>query len=391
MMIFRFLLLPPLVAFSLPALAEDSQLVFGGDHYAAGQTTTVRKPVEGDAFVAGYHATLSAPVTGSAHLAGFNASSENDIGQNLYALGFAVDVNGPVEGNVSATGNTVDIARAATIGGNARLSGASVKLEAPVQGSAVVAADVFSLSSEIGGDFSFYGRALNFEPGARVTGALHIHAPEPIEVPASVADASRVTFSALEDTDYVAEAGRTAESVARGYWPALWGVAIVLLLLILSGAMLIAFAPGRLETIHTTAETRPFRSLGWGALTFAMLLGLVPLSALTVIGIVALPLIFFFIAALLGLAYVMGAYLIGTRVARAFLTIDTNAKRLGVMTGSIIIAVLLAVLPIIGWFLILLIVTLGLGSTARTIVVPRNSHAAPTSFADPVGGPRTAS
>lgn len=381
----RLLLLAPLlVCLALPTRAQDDSLALGGDQYSSGQTTRIGDAVTGDAFAAGYDVTLDAPVGGSAHLAGFNVNADERIEQNLYAAGFDISIDGAVAGNVSAAGNSVNLAPTARVGGNARLAGASVTLEAPVAGAVLVASENLTLSSTVSGDLVFYGRTLTFSPGARVLGALDLHAPEPITVPASVASEDRVTYTVLEDADYVGEAGRTAGNVVRGFWPAFWGLAVFWLLLVLGGAFLIAFMPRRLSTMHLMADTKPFRSLGWGALTFAMLLGLVPLAAMTIIGIFALPFVFVFIAVAFGLAYAMGAYLVGTRVAKAFVTVDTNLKRLAVMAGSIVLAVLLGLLPVLGWLITLLFTTFGLGATARTIVVPRDGAGTGPTRTDPV-------
>ena len=382
----KFVIAALLSLLALPALAQQETLALGGDHFGAGQTSTLGEDVTGDAFLAGYDVTLNAPVGGSAHLAGFHVKAGGPIEQNLYAAGFDVEVERAVSGNLSAAANAITLDSAARIGGNARLAGATVTLAGPVDGAVLVAAETLTLSSAISGDLVFYGRTITFAPGARVEGALDLHAPAPIAVPQSVAPDERVTYSVLEDTDYVGEAGKTAGNVVRGFWPALWGIAAFWLLLVLGGAIVIAFMPRRLDAMHLMAETRPFRSLGWGALTFAMLLGLVPLAVMTIVGIFMLPFVLVFIAVALGLAYAMGAYLVGTRVARAFLPIDSNLKRLGVMAASIIVAVGLGLLPILGWLFTLLFTTFGLGATARTIVMPRDGVRADVSRPGTAGG-----
>ncbi len=361
-----------LLALASPTAAQDGvRLVFGNDHYAAGQQTRQAMPVPGDMFLAGYDVTLAAPVRGSAHMGGFNVTSNAEVDTNLYMAGFTANVNAPVAGNVTATGSTVSVAENAAIAGNARLSGASVTLAGPVGGSALVAADALTLAGSIDGDFNFYGRTITFEPGAQVAGNVTIHAPEEISIPASVAPASRVSFERLEDVDYVGEAGRTAENVARGLWPVIGGLIAFMLILVLAGAVLLALFPHRIATMQAMAATRPFRSIGWGILTFAMLLGLVPVTALTVIGILALPVVFIFIVLCFGFAYVLGIYLVGTRIAGSFAELSTNPKRLGVLAGSLVIAVLLGFVPFIGWLLTLMLMIFGLGATTRTMIMPR--------------------
>ena len=62
-----------------PVFADQQSLVFGGDTYAAGQTTTINTPALRDAFEAGYDVTLAAPVTGNAHLAGYDVHTTGTL------------------------------------------------------------------------------------------------------------------------------------------------------------------------------------------------------------------------------------------------------------------------------------------------------------------------
>ena len=45
------------------AMADQVNLAFGGDAYAAGQTATLSQPVARDAFAAGFTVALGAPVS----------------------------------------------------------------------------------------------------------------------------------------------------------------------------------------------------------------------------------------------------------------------------------------------------------------------------------------
>lgn len=366
-----FLMVVLLGAFASTASAQNQQFTLGGDRFGAGDQTGIDTPVQGDAFIAGSDVVLSAPVDGSAHMAGFNVNSNAAIGSNFYGAGFTVNITAPVDGNVTAAGRTVALSRAATVGGNVRIAGASVSLAPPVEGAVLVSAETLTLSGTIAGDFSFFGRTIEFAPGARIDGAVDIHAPEAIAVPASVAPADRVSYASLEDSSYVDHAGRTAETIMRGFWPMVAGFAAVLIVLVLIGAILMAFFPRRLENMQLASEAKPLRSFGWGILTFAMLLGLVPLVAMTIVGILVVPFVVLAIVVCLGLAFVLGAYLVGTRVARTFAVIDTNLKRLAVMAASLVAVVVLGLIPFIGWLLSLLVVTFGLGAAVRTMIAPR--------------------
>jgi len=370
-----------------PAGADEARLTFGGDHYAAGQTTSIATPVDRDAFIIGSDVTLAGPVAGDAHIAGFDVNSGATIAGDLYAAGFSVSVAGGVGGDVTAAGNSVTLRSAAPVGGNVRLAGAHLTIATPVGGSALVTGQSLTLDAAISGDFSFFGETLTFGPGARVDGTLAIRAPSQIAVPASVAPAERVRFELLVAPDYVSEAGRTAGNVANRFWPVFWSVVGWWLLLALAGAALIALLPRTTRALETVSERHPFRNLGLGILSFAAVLGLVPVVALTVIGLLLLPFVLIFVVLACSLAYVTGAFLIGLRIARGFLTIDSNVKRLGVMVVALITAGLLGMIPFAGWLLSLTIAIFGFGTATVLLMTrwtPRDAGSTGTAAIAPV-------
>ncbi|MDT9091248.1 hypothetical protein RSW97_25035, partial [Escherichia coli] len=81
------------------------------------------------------------------------------------------------------------------------------------------------------------------------------------------------------------------------------------------------------------ARSRPLRTIGLGILGFAAAIGLVPVAAITIIGIVLLP--FIAIAAFIAcvLAYLAGVYLLAVRVGNAFMKVDSLPKRLGLLVA----------------------------------------------------------
>lgn len=351
------LLLAPIATF-----ADEANLAFGGDQYAAGQNTGISAPVGRDAFAAGFDVSVKAPVTGDAHLAGYNVNVDAAVAGDLYAGGSSISVTSPVGGDMTALGSTVAVRAAAPIAGNVRVAGAAVTIAAPVTGSALITAQSLTLDGAIAGDLNFFGESITFRPGAKVGGTVTIQAPKEISVPPSVAAADQVTFTQLVAPDYAAEAGKTAEHVVRGVWPAIWATGLWWLLLAVVGLMFIAFGGKLVGALQTAAESRPFRNLGIGILGFASIVGLVPVFALTLIGIFLLPFVFVFVAVSCALAYLAGTYLVGGRVARAMMPIDSNLKRSGVLVASIVVAGFLGMIPVVGWLLTLLLTVFGFGA-----------------------------
>ena len=353
----------------LAAHAAEARMTVGGDQYAAGQSASIAEAVTHDAFVAGYDVSLKAPVAGDAHLAGFNVYIDAEVTGDLYAIGSSVNVSGTVSGDVTAFGNTVSLRGAQPVPGNVRLAGSSVTLDTPVLGAGLVTAQTLNLNASVGGDFEFFGENVVFGPGASVAGVITIHAPKEIPVPETVASADRVKFVQLEGTDYAAEADKTADHVVRSIWPAVWAAGLWWLLLGVLGVLFIAFGSRMVAALEVVSQKRPFRNIGLGIFGFAAVLGLVPVFALTLVGIFLVPFVLVFVVLACALAYLAGTYLVGARIAAALLPVDTNLKRVGLLAVSIVVAGLLGMIPVLGWLISLLLLVFGFGTIAVVTMV----------------------
>jgi cytoskeletal protein CcmA (bactofilin family) len=376
-------LLPKLLAITLlflpvGAIAQEGRFSFGGDQFAAGQSALVDAPVPHDAFAAGYDVALRSPVNGDAHLAGFNVTQGADVAGDLYAAGFSVSINGNVGGDVTAMGNSVTVASPQPVAGNLRLAGQTVTVSSVVNGSALITAQTLTLASAVKGDLNFFGETLSFGPNAKVDGTVTIHAPKEIVVPASVAAADRVRFELLVAPDYASEAGKTAEHVVRGVWPAVWATGLWWLLLFVVGLTAITLLPRLTQSLQTVGASRPFRRIGLGLVAFSATIGLVPVLALTVVGILVLPFALLFVVVACALAYLTGTYLVGARIARSLTSIDGNLKRVGVLAISIVVLGLLGMIPVIGWLLTLVVLCFGFGAIATVIMGRMSSSDRPT-------------
>ncbi|WEJ56890.1 hypothetical protein [Devosia sp. FJ2-5-3] len=349
------------------ALADEAKLTFAGDTFAAGQSSSAGTEVQRDAFVAGFDVKLGGSVGGDAHMAGFNVDANSPVGGDLYAAGFNVKVAQPVGGDLTAMGNDVTVESGATIGGNARLSGAQVTVAGQITGAALIAADTLMLNTPVQGDFEFFGKKIEFGPKALLAGTVSVHAPAPIDIPASVASADRIRFEALETTDYAGEAGKTAEHVVRGVWPAVWAVGVWWASLAVVGTLIIALLPRAASALENKARTRSWATIGLGLVGFAAVLGMVPAAAFTLIGIILLPALIVCAAVMCILAYLAGVYLVGARTSAAFISLDTVWKRFAVLVGSIILAGLIGMLPVLGWLISLLLLIFGFGVVVRSL------------------------
>ena len=355
--------------------ADGAALSFGGDQYVAGEAAAIRSSTEHDVFMVGRQVDRAAAVSGSAHAGGFNVDIAAPVTGNVYAGGFNIDLSATVGGNVTAIGNNISVRPGSTIGGNARLAGATVNLSGAVAGSALITAQTLTLDAPIATDLNFSGEKLVFAPGAKVSGNVLIQAPKPIDVPTSVAPADHVKFVQIASSDYASQAGNAANTVTGSHWPAVQAGFIWWLLLLVVGVVLIAFAPKTVSAAEAASVVRPWRNFGYGIVTLAALFGLVPLAAMTVIGIVLLPFIFVLIALAWGLGYIAGIYLVGLRIGRAIMAVNSNGKRILVFAAALVVAILLGTIPMLGWLLGLVLMLYGLGTIAAMRLDRGNAQA----------------
>jgi hypothetical protein len=140
------------------------------------------------------------------------------------------------------------------------------------------------------------------------------------------------------------------------------------LLLFVVGAACIALAPVLVSKLQIISATRPFRRVGLGILTFAAVVGLVPVAVMTLVGILLVPFVLIFVVAACSLAYLAGVYFIGLRIAQAVTPIETNGRRMAVLALSLVIGGLLTMVPFLGWFVSLVLLAFGFGVMAALTI-----------------------
>lgn len=368
-----------LAALSLagPALAQEAdsgRLSLGGDEYASGQTVAL-PGATGDAFGAGYDVTIAQQVGGDALLAGNTVRVSAGVGGDIYAGGFSVTIAAPVGGDVTAAGNTVSLLDGASVGGNARLAGQNVTVSSPISGALLIGAQNATLGAAVTGDMLFGGASLSFAPGASVGGMLTIHAPQPIEVPASVAPADRVTY--VQTQEY--GPGQTAIETARTFVP--WAMVATgffwSLVLLVIGLIVFALFPKRTAAVYDLAAARPLYTFWIGILALSALFGLFAVLGMTIVGIPVIFVYVFVFALAWILMQVAGAYVLGGRIVAAtgFKAAPLGWQMLSLLVGLVIVFVLWLV-PFLGWLLWLAVSLIGIGAIARSLFAPREAIAA---------------
>ena len=353
----------PLLAVAAPALADDtSRFSFGGDQYVAGQEAGFSNGIERDAFAAGFNVVLSAPVAGDAHAVGYTVTITGPVSGNVYAAGNSVSISGAVDKDVTAIGSTVSITGADPLLGNLRAAAGAIVLDRPVFGSALLAGASITINAPITGDVLISSDSVSFGDKARIDGRVEIRGTREITVPASVASPDRVTFTKVEAVVVAGDAKGIIDGAAGGHGG--WIAAVFgALAVIVYGAILLTLFPRRAEAGYRTGMQKPWKSLLSGLLALAVFIGLIPVVAITLIGIPLVPvaIALLVLAALTG--FVAGAYFVADRVLGALrYDADTLWKRIGALAMGLIAVWIIGIIPVVGWLLQLGLVLFGLGA-----------------------------
>jgi len=246
------------------------------------------------------------------------------------------------------------------------------------------------------GDAWLTGSNIRFGDDATIAGSLTYVAPAPIDIPESVITADRVTFIELTSQEGVDELRRGLDQRGSLFWPSLFGMVIgfifTTLFMLALAAVALAFFPRAVEQTRLMAGERVGACLLAGVAGLSMLFGLVPVSAMTLIGIPLIPFVILLIMVAWTLSYLLGVYVLSMRLAGAFnFDVNTNLERLVVLAVGLVVLALLHFAPFIGWVINLLLVLFGLGAMMLAIIDRFNAKgsAAQPAPAAPPGPPET--
>lgn len=322
------------------------------DVFAAGESVTVRQTVGRNLYAGGRHVDVSGPIVGDA-----------------FGAGFTLTFAGSTAGRVYAVGYDVKLLPSSKIGEGARLFGRTIAIDGDVTGHVLLAGEAIALAGRIEGDVYVEADSLTVSPDASIAGDLHYSVDHELEIPSGV-----VAGSIYETSD---EDGRseTVESeldlqvinpewtdsisfVRRGA-----GSFFVFSQLVAGLAIFVGF-PVLAGRLRDTIEERPTGSLGNGLLAFAVLIGIIVLSAVTLIGIPLAILMVLSVPLILIAGYAVGAVgwiLIAAQMLGREIPYSAWA-RLVLALIAVIPVYLLGLIPLVGWLVGLATTLLGLGA-----------------------------
>ena len=271
-------------------------------------------------------------------------------------------------------GGKLHISGSMQIADDARLAGRDIIVDGRIGGDLHVISKNFRLSGEILGTASIESDRIVLAPSARIGGDLvYTGSAKP-----KLFDGAVVSGQIRQLKSDMSSDNRFAK-----YW--IWYVILVvlglLMALILLGAALQFVVPGLLSGAAATVVDRKWVSLGRGVALTILVPATVALLMVTVVGVPIglVTMAAFFV--LLALAFIAISYCIGLYLRKLFGNAEIPSgywpRTLWTATG-ILTLIVVAAIPFVGWALLVLAVTAGLGAVISKLgPLFRNKDAQP--------------
>lgn len=329
--------------------------VIDRDYFAAGPLVEISGTVNGDLYAAGGQVYIDGRVNGDVLVAGGRVMLSGQVAQDVRVAGGQVSLSGTVGRNVTVLGGNLELTPAAVVMGSLVAAGGNVHLAAPLGGGAMVAAGSLIVSSRIGGDVE------------AAVGSLRIGSKADIK--------GRVAYVSRRDAS-VDPGARIEKALTRRLPPAMpqpspgkvfafiAGVTLVLMTVsavstLVLGLLSLRYFPRYHQAAVVTLRDRPWVSLGVGFVAAVVIPVVGAILFATVLGI-PLALI---LAAAYPIVLYWGRIFALHRLGEAICHLFAASPRPGwAFVVGLVVYYLLALIPFVGWVIVLLAVLAGFGA-----------------------------
>ena len=365
-LVIAFAALMPSVEGHAAEIAE--KVALSGSHqdqqFLAGETVEVTADIADDVFAAGRKVLLDSASAENALAAGFFVTVRETTAHDMILAGGEIDFAGAVSDDLVAAVCPVcpmvgglHLRRGTHIGDDARLAGRDIHVEARIDGALYAAATGrVTLSGEIGGNAEVLADSIVVTPGAKIGGDLLYAGTAKPEIPEGA-----VVSGEIRELDVKLP---TIEEDGSWIWVGIAASVIFVLAVMFLGAVYQLVIPSVVSRAAVTAREHPWSSLGRGVVVLLVTPALAGLLLATVIGIPLAMVIMAIFFVVLTLAFVAVAYCIGlfirARLGRGG-ALPNWAGRIMWTALGILILMLIAAVPLIGFVVALLAVVAGLG------------------------------
>ncbi len=313
-------------------------------------------------------AAAAEPDTGPSIRIGGDVEVSRPVDGPLHALGGDVTIDAPVNGDVRMAGGDVRIGPTATIAGDVALAGGDVTLEGPIHGNLRAAGGHVRIDGPVTGDASIAAGTLELGPAARIQGKLRFHGGELHRDPGA-----QVIGGIEHNPDHWRLHERTVFQRRLHGW--IWTAALMLL-----AALIAAALPDASRRLTQELRERPWITPLLGLVALASIPIAAVLFVITIIGIPIAVLALLGYAALLLVAYVWVAVVVGGMLLDR-VGPETAARTAWRVAAAVLATLALAILvrvPFVGGLVELAALAAGVGMIVAVLFRENRPAQAPT-------------
>lgn len=329
--------------------------VIDRDYFAVGPLVEISGTVNGDVYTAGGQVLIDGRVNGDVLVAGGRVTLSGHVAQDVRVAGGQVSLGGTVGRNVTVLGGNVELTPAAVITGNLVAAGGNVHLAAPLGGGAKIAAGSLIISNRVGGDVDAAVGSLRITSKAEIRGGVDYVSQRE----ASVDPGARIEGGLTRRPPPAIPRPTPGKVVAFFVGWVLFMTAVSSVSTLILGLLSMRFLPRYHQAAVGTLRKRPWASLGVGFVAAVVTPVVGAILFATVLGI---PLALILAAAYLIVLYwgrIFALHRLGEAICRLF---RASPRPGWAFVLGLVIYYLLALIPVIGWMVTLLVVLSGLGA-----------------------------
>lgn len=347
----------PTVAYGSPVIRSGESVTIGqdqmvsGDLYTVGGSVSISGGVGGDVLAAAGVTTLNAPVEADVLLISGSAQIHGAVADDVRAVAGEVTLADEVGGDVVVVGGTLRILSTAVVHGDVIFFGGELIVEGPVGG-------------------SIFGSAENMRIDAAVRGSVEVHAYEELVIGDRAHIDGHVNYESSRELVRAQNAVIVGDvqhekATLRDAAFAPETFLLPLLMLLFAGLLLYLLLKKRLPSMLRTFES----NYGMHGLIGLAIISAVPfvivILFVSVLGVFVGVLLAALYIALIVFSYVLASIAAGTWIMkRIFKSREVTVLSVGV--GALLFQ-LLALVPLVGFLIILTLVAITVGGLARQL------------------------
>ena len=323
--------------------------VIDDDLYIAGGTIIIDGTINGDLIAGGGIITVNGTVNGSIMAAGGTVNINGEVTHAVRVIGGTLNISGTIGRDLLVASGEFSMASTAEIGGDLLLGAGTARIDGLIKGDINSGVEHLSIAStaSIQGEITYISEnEANIQSGAQIIGTITHKLP-------NIKERLAVGTNRLPN---VGE--RLAPAIGLGLGARVIGFLMTLVV----GIVIILIAPKRMKAITESIRTRPWASLGWGAI----ILIFTPIAALIVcITIIGIPLGLITLV-LYGIAIHLTQLFAGLYIGQLIIGSSRKVGSRGALVGALVLGLaifsLLKLIPYLGGIIGLAAVLFGLGA-----------------------------